>query len=149
VTNDADAATAKQRRATVGGGIKSLERDFDVLGIEVGVLAEHANHQRRYGLVKLEHDVTHEAIADYHVKCPAVAGTGRQITTLEITVEIETCFLKQRVCFLDNCVSLLGFLSDRQQANRRVLAPENALRVNRAKPRELQELLARTIDIGA
>src|ERR1051325_9470523 len=120
MADDADTATAEERRAAISGRIESLERRLDVLGIETGMLAQDAHHQRSDCLVELEHDVADEAIAHDDVKGTAITGARRQIPTLEISVEVESGFLEECMRFLDHGISLLCLLPDRQQSNRRI-----------------------------
>ena len=149
MTDDADATHSKERRAAVVAGIEALERAPNVLGIDARLLAQKSEDHRGNRLVKLEHDVADESVADDDVEWTAVARASREITAFEIAVEIEDRLLEERMRLLYDRVAFCRLLANRQESNRRIRPTENALRVNRAKPGELQQLARGAIHVGA
>ena len=91
-------------------------------------------------LVKLEHDVAHKSIAHYDVYWTAVAGSRRKITSLDISLKIESSGLEQRVSFLRDRVPFRFLFPNRQQTNNRAFVAKHSLGVNCAEPCELDEL---------
>jgi len=140
MTNNADASHSKERRAAVFAGIEPLERGPYVFGVDARVLTQKAHDHGSHGLVELEHDVTHESVADDDIERAAVARTRRKIAAFEIAVEVEARLLEKSIRLLDHRVSLLRLFANGQESNGGIRTTINALRVNRAKPRELQQL---------
>jgi len=54
-----------------------LKRRSHVRGVDARMLTQQSNDHRRHGLVKLEHDIADEAVADDDVEGAALARTGR------------------------------------------------------------------------
>jgi hypothetical protein len=113
VTDDADATNSEEWCPAVITRVESLERAPHVLLIDSGMLTQESKNHWRNGLIEFEDDVSHEAVADDDIKCPAIAGARGQISTLEVAVEIEAGFLKKSIRFLHDSVPLLWLFADR------------------------------------
>ena len=113
------------------------------------MLAQHAHHQRGNSLVEFEYDIADEAIADDDVELTAIAGARGKITPFDVAVKVESRFLEEHVRLLHHRVALFRLLADREETNGRIGAAEDALSVNCANPRELEQLFARAIDVRA
>src|SRR6185503_10039739 len=83
VTDDADSAAAEQWCATVVSGVENIERHPYVFSVDARVVAQHADDHRSDRLVKLEYDVTDEAVANDDIERAAVAGADRKVSTFD------------------------------------------------------------------
>src|SRR6185437_15781088 len=130
------------------GRVEAFERNLHLLGVDFRVLAEDAHHQWSDCLVKLEDDVTDKTVANDHIEGTTIAGASGKITAFDVAVEVESSLLKEHVRLLHHRVALLRLLADREEPDRRIGAAEDALSVNCANPRELEQLPAGAVDVG-
>ena len=125
-----------------------LESRFELLGVDPRT-AQRVHHEWGHSLVELEDHVSDEAVADDDVHLLVLGAAGGEIASLDVADEVEPRTLEQRMRLLRDRVPLLGLFTDAQQSHRRIDPAEDALRIGGAKAGELDELLGRTVHIGA
>ncbi len=154
VADDADAAYAEQRRATVFGVVEAAakivegaagEQRADLRGDGAGErFAQYVADEAADAFAGLEGDVAHEAVAD-----DDVGVAVEDVAAFDVADEIDGQSLEQRQSFAGEVVALGFFFADGEQADARLVNLEHAAGVHFAHDGELLEVVRLAIDVGA
>src|SRR5512141_161587 len=132
MADDAHATNAEQWRSTVRTGIQRTQNLFEHSVVECRDLGKDVDDHRHHRFVKLEDNVAHESVAYDDVDRAVRSCASRHVTTFNVAVEIEPCFLKKGVgCFCSR-IALLFLFTDTQKSHRRIPAAEDVLRIDGA-----------------
>src|SRR5688572_25682878 len=100
------------------------------------LFAQHAEHEARHRLIKLEQDIAGKAISHQHV-----ARALEDIATLDVTHAMQIAFSQELMRSNCKLIAFLGLLTNVQQTYARCIAIENILRIDRTEPCELQQMM--------